>query len=155
MLIASFMEAGMSRQTLKVMGFALVSLVAVSRVAAAEALDGAYRGMIVCEKMKNSQFQLRAPLDITISGKTALAARPIFNLRGDRVVGSEIATGTVADDGSIKFNSNWNGGGTLYQGNYGGVVTAKGGTFTGTQAWTTRDGPQERTCTAAFVQSKT
>ena len=145
----------MSRQNLKVIGFALVSLVAVSRVAAAEALDGAYRGMIVCEKMKNGAGELRAPLDITISGKTALAARPVFNLRGYRVVGSEIATGTVADDGSVKFSSNWSGSGAAYQGSYGGVITAKGGTLTGMQAWTTRDGKQERACTAAFVQSRT
>jgi hypothetical protein len=83
---------------------------------------------------------LRAPFDIMIAGKTMVAARPIFNLKGTLVVGSEIATGTVADDGTIKLSSTWKAGGSSYQGNYGGVLTGKGGTLTGTQAWTMPEG---------------
>ncbi|MGA2567475.1 MAG: hypothetical protein ABSF41_11685 [Pseudolabrys sp.] len=135
-------------------GLAIVALVSASGLAAADQLDGAYRGMIVCEKLQTSQYMLRAPFDIMISGKTAIAARPIFNLKGTLVVGSEIATGTVGDDGTIKLNSNWKAGGSSYQGSYGGVLTGKGGTLTGTQAWTMPEGQQTRTCTAAVVQTK-
>ena len=53
-------------------------------------------------------------------------ARPIFNLRGTLVVGSEIATGTIV---------------------------GRGGTLIGTQAWTTPGGQEQRTCMAAFVQT--
>lgn len=132
--------------------FALVTL--VSAPAAADQFDGAYRGMIVCEKLQTAPFMLRAPIDITISGKSAIAARPIFNRQGTRVVGSEIATGTVGDDGSIKLSSNWKAGGASYQGSYGGTLTGKGGTLTGTQAWTMPEGQQSRACTAAVIQTK-
>ena len=135
-------------------GLAIVALVSASGLAAADPLDGAYRGMIVCEKLQTSQYMLRAPFDIVISGKTAIAARPIFNLKGTLVVGSEIATGRVGDDGTIKLSSNWKAGGSSYQGSYGGVLTGKGGTLTGTQAWTMPEGQQTRTCTAAVVQTK-
>lgn len=137
-----------------ILALALAASVAAPAVAA-ESHDGAYRGMIVCEKLNTSPFMLRAPFDITISGKTVVAARPIFNRLGTRVVGSEIATGTVGDDGKIQLVSNWKAGGASYQGNYGGTLDAKGGTLTGTQAWTMPQGQQQnRTCTLAVIQAK-
>ena len=45
-----------------------------------------------------TQFILRTPFDIIVTGAKAIAARPIFNIKGTLVVGSEIATGTVADE---------------------------------------------------------
>ena len=137
-----------------IVGLALVSLVSAAGLAAADSLDGAYRGMIVCEKLNTSRFMLRAPFDILIAGKTVVAARPIFNLQGTLVVGSEIATGTVGDDGTIKLASTWIGNGSTYQGNYGGTLSGKGGTLTGTQAWTMPEGHQTRACTAAVIQIK-
>ena len=133
------------------MTLAIVAVVAVSRTAIAEGPDGPYRGMIVCEKLKASQFILRAPLDITITGKTVIAVHPIFNRSGSLVVGSEIATGNLADDGSIKLNSSWKAGGASYQGNYDGVITDKGGTLTGTQVWTRPSGQETRACTVAVI----
>lgn len=135
-------------------GLAIAALVSISGLAAAEPLEGAYRGMIVCEKLTTSQLMLRAPFDIIINGKTAVAARPIFNRNGTLVVGSEIATGAVGDDGSIKLTSNWKSGGASYQGSYGGTLNDKGGTLTGTQAWTMPEGQQTRNCTAAVVATK-
>lgn len=138
-----------------VFGLALAASVATAGLAAAETFDGAYRGMIVCEKLQTSPFMLRAPFDITIAGKSVVAARPIFNQNGTRVVGSEIATGTVGDDGKVELVSNWKGGRSSYQGNYGGTLTGKGGTLTGTQAWTMPEGQQQsRTCTLAVIQTK-
>ena len=144
----------MTLRTVGAFGLAIVAFASAAGMAAADALDGAYRGMIVCEKLQTSQFMLRAPFDIMINGKTAVAARPIFNLKGTLVVGSEIATGTVADDGTIKLSSTWKAGGSSYQGSYGGVLTGKGGTLTGTQAWTMPQGQQTRNCTAAVIQTK-
>ena len=135
------------------LGVALATLMSVGQ-ASADTLDGAYRGTIVCEKMKNSQFMLQAPFDVTVSGKSVIAARPIFNLKGTRVVASEIATGTLADDGTVRLVSNWKGAGSSFQGNYGGALTDKGAALTGTQAWTTADGAQTRACTVAIIQAK-
>jgi hypothetical protein len=144
----------MSRRKLETIGLAIVACVSTPSLAAADSMDGTYRGMIVCEKLQTSQFMLRAPIDIMITSKTAVAARPIFNLKGTLVVGCEIATGTVADDGTIKLTSNWKAGGSSDQGSYGGTLNEKGGTLTGTQAWTMPEGQRTRTCTAAVVQTK-
>ncbi len=143
----------MLRKSIGSASLAIVIFVAMSHPAAADGLDGTYRGMLVCEKLNTTQFMLRAPFDVIISGKTAIAARPVFNLKGTLVVGSEIATGTLADDGTIKLSSNWKAGGSSYQGSYGGVLTEKSGTLTGTQAWTMPEGQQTRTCTAALVRN--
>jgi len=148
----------MARRTLKAIGLAagmaITALTSLSNAARADALDGAYRGMIVCEKMKNSKFMLQAPVDITIAGKTVTAARPIFNISGNRVVASEIATGMLGDDGSVTLKSNWQGGGSSFQGSYSGVITEKSGTLTGTQERTTADGKQLRACSVAVAQSR-
>jgi hypothetical protein len=136
---------------LEAIGLVVVTLALLSQAALAEGRDGDYRGMMVCTKLNNSQFILRAPLDITISGKTAVAARPVFNLKGTLVVASEIATGSIADDGTIKFNSTWHGGGSSFEGSYSGTITEKTGTLTGTQSWTTANGKETRNCSAAIV----
>jgi hypothetical protein len=145
----------MLRKLVEAIGLAIVIVVPMSHPAAADGLDGAYRGMIVCEKLNTTQFMLRAPFDVIITGKNAIAARPIFNLKGTLVVGSEIATGTVADDGTIKLSSNWKAGGWSYQGSYSGILTEKNGTLTGAQAWTMPEGNQSRSCTAALVRTAT
>jgi hypothetical protein len=143
----------MLRKLVEAMSLAIVIFVPISLPAAADGFDGTYRGMIVCEKLNTTQFMLRAPFDVIITGKNAVAARPVFNLKGTLVVGSEIATGTIADDGTIKLNSNWKAGGSSYEGSYGGILTEKSATLTGTQAWTMPEGQQTRTCTAALVRN--
>ena len=143
----------MLRKFVESVSLAIVVFVPMSHLAAADGFDGTYRGMLVCEKLNTTQFMLRAPFDVIITGKNAVAARPVFNLKGTLVVGSEIATGTIADDGTIKLSSNWKAGGSSYQGSYSGVLTEKSGTLTGTQAWTMPEGQQIRTCTAALVRN--
>jgi len=141
----------MLRRMLEAIGLVVVSLAMMSNAAMAEGRDGAYRGTIVCTKLNNSQFILRAPLDITVSGKTVVAARPVFNLPGTLVVATEIATGSIADDGAISFNSKWHGGGSSFAGSYSGMIGDKTGTLTGTQDWTTVNGKETRNCSAAIV----
>jgi hypothetical protein len=148
----SYGEATMSRTA--VIGLALAAMIAAPGLAAAESFDGGYRGTIVCEKLTTTAFMLRAPFDITIAGKNVIAARPIFNQRGTLVVGSEIATGTIGDDGKVELVSNWKNGPASYVGNYGGTLTGKGGTLTGAQVWTMPGGQQTRTCTLAVIQTK-
>ena len=143
----------MLRRTLEAIGLVIVTLAIGSNAAMAEGRDVAFRGTIVCEKLKNSQFMLRAPLDIAISGKTVVAARPVFNRPGTLVVATEIATGTLADDGTIAFNSTWHGGGSSFEGSYKGTIVDKTGTITGTQNWTTVTGKETRNCSAAIVLS--
>lgn len=143
----------MLRKFVESVSLAIVIFVPMSHPAAADGLDGIYRGTLVCDKLNTTQFMLRAPFDVIVTGKNVIAARPVFNLNGTFVIGSEIATGTVTDDGTIKLSSNWKAGGSSYQGSYGGVLTEKSGTLTGTQAWTMPEGQQTRDCTAALVRN--
>ena len=128
------------------------AFVALPMSAHAEGLEGTYRGTFVCQKMKQSPDMLRAPFDMTISGKTAVFARPVFNRNGTRVVGSELATGTVEDNGTLQAKSEWSAAGFGYQGSYSGAIKDKVGTLTGTQAWKTQGGTETRNCTVAFAQ---
>ena len=93
---------------------------------------------------------LRAPLDIMITGKTAIAARPIFNLKGDRVVGSEIAMGTVADDGTIKLSSIGKADRVFWVAT---VARSPAKAVRLLEFWTMPDGEQTRACTAAMVRA--
>jgi hypothetical protein len=117
-----------------------------------QSLDGPYRGTYVCEKMKMSPDILRAPIDLVVTGTGVRFGRPLFNWNGSRVVGTEMASGTIDGDGKLHLTSEWFVRGFTAQGSYDGTLTASGGTLTGTQSWHGPDGGSgSRACTAAFV----
>jgi hypothetical protein len=116
------------------------------------ALDGAYRGTIVCEKIKAASGILRAPLDLAVRGGDVQFARPTFNLKGTRVTGSELGSGTVDADGKVHLKSSWVFGNIALQGDYSGTLSSSGGTFSGTQSWRGPDGVSgSRACHGALV----
>jgi hypothetical protein len=118
--------------------------------------DGTYMGTLVCEHLPGTGGILRAPLDMIVTGTTIIAARPIFNRDGSRVVGTEIATGTINADGTSHLTSTWGADGGAFKGTYSGMSTTTGGTLTGTEAWTRTPeygGNALRTCYGAYVKS--
>jgi len=125
----------------------------VSASASAQAVEGKFRGMYVCEKLPTTRNILRAPLDLEVKGDSARFARPLFNLDGSRVVGNELASGTVDANGRLHLTSRWNYLGNTSNAEYSGTLTSTGGTLTGTQTWTGPGGgePIRRTCTVAVV----
>ena len=73
-------------------------------------------------------------------------------MRGNRVVGSELAAGTIDPNGKVHLTSRWSYLGNIADAQYSGTLTAAGGTLTGMQTWTGPGGdPIIRTCTAAVV----
>ena len=123
-----------------------------SPAAASRPLDGTYRGMYVCETPQTARDILHAPLDLTVHDGNVLFARPLFNFNATRVVGSEIASGTIDRDGKLHASSTWKNGGLAFRGEYSGTLTPGGGTFMGTQSWRGGQvGGGNRTCTAAVV----
>jgi hypothetical protein len=160
-----------SRSYLAAMGFLLVASgtafaqqrpaqqqPAQQQPAQQQTVEGGYRGSMVCEHLPGTLGILRAPLDIIVSGTTVVAARPIFNRDGSRVVGSEIATGTVNSDGTLHLSSSWAAGGGSFNGTYSGTLNATGGTLTGTEAWVRSPefgGNATRTCYGAYIRSPT
>jgi hypothetical protein len=138
--------------------FALAALTAVSMSPVradpqpAPALDGAYRGTIVREKIKAAPGILRVPLDLAVRAGNVQFARPTFNLKGTRVTGSELGSGTIDTDGKLHLTSAWVFGNIGFQGDYSGTLSASGGTFSGTQSWRGPDGINgSRACNAALV----
>ncbi len=126
-----------------------------SAKADAQTLQGKFRGMYVCEKLPTTRDILRAPLDLVIEGNRVRFARPLFNLNGTRVVGSELASGTIDGDGKLHLSSEWSYLGNQAQGDYSGMLTRTGGTLTGTQTWSGPEGSASlsRACTAALVSA--
>lgn len=121
-------------------------------------LEGAYRGSLVCEHLAGTAGILRGPLDMVVSGTNVIAARPIFNRDGSRVVGSEIAMGAVSADGTLRLTSTWTTAGASFKGTYNGTLSATGGTLSGTEAWTmspANGGNVSRMCYGAYVKSPT
>jgi hypothetical protein len=130
----------------------VVAMLQSISVARAQSFDGTFRGSLVCEKMPATADMLSAPLDMNIRGSNVQFARPLFNLDGTRVIGSELGTGTIDPQGNLHLKSNWYRFGVTVDADYSGALTKTGGTFSGTQSW--RDGKNnsgKRACTAALV----
>ena len=140
-----------NRRLLKVAALLVGSLVATS--ARAQVIEGKFRGMYVCEKLPTTRDILLAPIDLVIKGDAVQFARPLFNLNGTRVVGTEMATGTINGDGQLHLTSEWSFLGNTANGDYSGSLTKTGGTMTGKQTWNGPGGtaPVVRTCTVALV----
>jgi hypothetical protein len=138
-------------RTLTLTAVVVVMLQSIS-VARAQSFDGTFRGSLVCEKMPATADMLSVPLDMNIRGSNIQFARPLFNLDGTRVIGSELGTGTIDAQGKIHLTSNWHRFGVTFDADYSGALTKTGGTFSGIQSW--RDGKNnsgKRACTAALV----
>jgi hypothetical protein len=139
-------------------GLLLAACASGSVLAEQQPADGAYRGTLVCEHLQGAQGILRAPLDVTVTGGSVVASRPIFNRDGTHVVGTEIATGTLNADGALNLASTWSTDGVSFKAAYNGTLTAMGGTLTGTEIWVrpaANGGTVSRTCYGAYVKAPT
>jgi hypothetical protein len=133
-------------------GLAIAATAAAAVPVQAQTIQRAFRGSYVCEKTQATRNILRVPLDLIVSGKDIRFGRPLFDLQGTRVTGTELASGTVDDIGKVHLTSDYVVLGFGVHGAYDGTIAEHGGTFIGTQSWQWPDGRQgSRTCTAAFV----
>ncbi len=145
-----------TQSNLAAAGFLILIAAPAAGVAQQAATEGPYRGSIVCEQLSGTAGILRGPLDIVVAGTTVIAARPVFNRNGSRVVGSEIATGTVNPDGTLHLTSSWTSAAASFKGSYNGTLGATGGTITGSQEWkrsASNSGNTSRPCYGAFVRA--
>jgi hypothetical protein len=118
----------------------------------APSLASAYRGVFVCDKLASASDILHVPIDLAVRGDAVQFARPMFNLNGSRVYGSELGTGTVDASGNVRLQSEWMAGGAQVQGSYAGTLTPDSGTLSGKQTWRLRDGTAGgRNCQIALV----
>jgi hypothetical protein len=112
----------------------------------------AFRGTMVCEQAFGAAGILRAPLDVVERGGAVEFARPLFNLEGTRVLGSELGEGSIDADGKVHLTSSWPLGAVTMHGDYSGALGPSGGTLTGRQSWRGPDGEaRSRACQLALV----
>jgi hypothetical protein len=118
-----------------------------------QAAKGPYRGAYVCQTKTGVPGIFRIPIDLVIRNGNVEFSRPLLNRNATRIIGNEMASGTIDADGKMHLTSTWYNGGVIFHADYSGTLTPSGGTFMGTQTWR---GPRglngSRTCTAAFVQ---
>ena len=114
-------------------------------------VKGPYCGAYVCQTRAGMPGIFRVPIDLVIRDGTVEFARPLLNRNATRVVGNEMAFGTIDGDGKIHLTSTWFNGRALFHAEYTGTLTPSGGTLTGTQTWRGIVNGS-RTCTAALVQ---
>jgi hypothetical protein len=120
--------------------------------ASAQDQPTAYRGMFVCEKVPGAADILHVPIDLVVRGENVQFARPLFNLAGTRVTGSELGDGTIGADGKVHLTSEWQVRGIAVQGDYSGTLSPSGGTLSGTQSWHNPEGEaRSRSCHVALV----
>lgn len=134
--------------------FVLAGLIAVTAFvpAHAQTLGGKFRGQYVCGKLPGTSNILRVPIDLAIDGSKVRFARPLYNENGSRVVGSEMATGTIDAGGQVHLTSQWSFLAFTADGQYSGTLTPAGGTLTGSQTWSGPVGnPVIRPCAVALV----
>lgn len=118
-----------------------------------QAVKGPYRGAYVCQLKVGMPGMFRIPVDLVIRNGAVEFSRPLLNRNATRVVGNEMASGTIDADGKMHLTSTWYNGGAIFHADYTGMLTPSGGTFMGTQTWRGPLGRNgSRTCTAALVQ---
>jgi hypothetical protein len=116
-------------------------------------IANAYRGMFVCERAPGAVDILHVPVDVAIRGDNVQFARPLFNLQGTRVLGSELGNGSIDSAGKVHVTSLWRFRGIVVHGDYNGTLAPSGGSLSGTQTWRTPDGAGSRTCQIALVST--
>lgn len=140
--------------TLPVIGVAKAQNESQNQQQSPSSFADTYRGMFVCEQQRGSVDILHVPLDMVLRGNEVQFARPLFNLRGTRVLGSELGNGSIDASGKVRVTSIWDFGGIAVHGDYSGTLTPNGGTLTGTQWWRGTGGEVgSRTCHAALVSA--
>lgn len=146
----------MARRRIALLGICSLLLATTTALAAPtneHAVQGPYRGTYVCQTKAGVPGIFRIPIDLVIRNGNVEFSRPLLNWNGTRVVGNEMASGTIDGDGKVHLTSMWFNGRALFHADYSGMLTPSGGTFMGTQTW---HGPRglngSRTCAAAFVQ---
>ena len=73
--------------------------------------------------------------DLVIRNGNVEFARPLLNWNATRVIGNEMASGTIDADGKVELTSTWYNSGAIFHAAYSGTLTPSGGTFIGTQTW--------------------
>jgi hypothetical protein len=131
----------------------LAATAALAAPSSEQAAPGPYRGMYVCQTMTRAPGIFHIPIDLVVRNGNVEFARPLLNWNGTRVIGNEMASGTIDADGKVHLTSAWYNGRIIFHAEYSGTLTPNGGTLMGTQTWHSARGLNgSRICTAALVQ---
>jgi hypothetical protein len=130
-------------------GLTVIMIAIVATPAAAQVLDAAYRGTLMCDKLPFTENRMREAINVTISGG-AVRYTHVVRLRKEAVEATvEHGNGTLSGR-NIKLQGSWNGENRQYKSNYSGTFVRRSARLTGTQTWTGGGGTVTRTCSGAI-----
>lgn len=130
----------------------VAGLLVASAAVAAPSFDGTYTGTLTCPAFPG-QEPVRAPMSMTVAGRTATYEREIVPPAGPGGAGTyERGTGTVAPDGKLVLTGGCEGGFSCAT-DYRGDLSAKPIRLKGTQRWWYRGGDRQRECEAELTRA--
>lgn len=118
--------------------------------AAAQSVDGTWRGEMTCAKLSFTKGSQRVPFEMTVKGGAATFARKVWNQDRSAIVGTEEGGGTVSAAGTAALSAVWKSAGTArytYTASYEGKLAGRGGRLGGRQVWTVVGKTENRDCT--------
>jgi len=102
-----------------------------------------------CAKLSFASGPAKIPFEVTVSGALVTYSRQVSSSDGSEFIGIEEGTGIVSPDGKITMKAVGKSAGRKlnYTATYSGNLTDTSGSLTGTQAWTSEHGTEDRACT--------
>jgi hypothetical protein len=138
----------MARKGIAVAAWAAAALAIAGTPAAAQVLDAAYHGTLVCDKLPFTQAKMREAIDVTISGGAA-KYRHVVRLFQEAESAAEQGTGTLSGQ-DISLQGNWSGGARQYKASYSGSFVRRSARLKGTQTWTIDGKTVTRDCSGVI-----
>jgi len=124
-------------------------LVVMATPAAAEVLDAAYRGTLVCDRLPLTGDKMGEAIEVTIAGGAARYSH-VVRLRSLAVeAAAEQGTGMI-DGQKIDLQGTWKGGSREYAANYSGSFVRRSARLKGMQTWTDGGKTVTRACAGAI-----
>ena len=124
-------------------------LLSAATGAVAQSFDGKWAGEMSCAKLSFASSPAKIPFEVTVSGALVTYSRQVSSSDGSEFIGIEEGTGIVSPDGKITMKAVGKSAGRKlnYTATYSGNLTDMSGSLTGTQAWTSEHGTEDRACT--------
>lgn len=118
-----------------------------------QSLDGQYKATLNCDKLPFTKAPLtNEPVTLIIAGGKVSYSRTLYGYDRNTVVGKEVGTGSVAEDGMIAMSGGWKGRRDSLKASYHGKLAGSSATLVGKHAMTYKDQTYDRACSMTVAK---
>ena len=118
-----------------------------------QSLDGKYKATLNCDKLPFTKAPLtNEPVTLIIAGGTASYSRTLYGYDHNTVVGKEVGTGRVEQDGMITMSGGWKGRRDSLKANYHGKLAGSSTTLVGKHIMTYKGQTYGRSCSMTVAK---